>query len=274
MTGLIQYAAKATAAGASASYVGIITGGSHTIPSEVREQRGIGSHDPLGVAPGLIVPVGTVDFKVQNDTLISMAERTTGDLAEFGMIAGDTAWEATYTYCKATGLTLHIAAGEELTASLSWMAKLATESTGAHAMTATSESVMLWNAFGITGLTGLTINTLDINLTHRIIPDPTLETPSAAAKRVPKYLHDTGQDMIGFNLTLRAQGGADITADALATIASIVISFKNTDAPVKTLAVTLTNAWLAEKNDDFTPDAVATKGLNYLCEDISWTYGT
>ncbi len=58
MTGLIQYAALASSDGSSPSYVGIVTGGSHNIASEVREQRGIGSYKPFRFAPG-VVSVGS-----------------------------------------------------------------------------------------------------------------------------------------------------------------------------------------------------------------------
>ena len=270
MTGGIQYFGIAAADGTSPSYIGIITGGSHRIPSEVREQRGIGSHKAFGYVPGLLTPNGSVNFKVQNNLIIAKAIRTAGGaLTEFGVDCGDTSWGALYKNCLCNNLTLHAAAGEELTATFSWMAKTAAEESGAQTQTAATDNPFMWHDFAMTGLTGLTIVSIDISITHRLTQEAVLETPATDAKRFPKYVQDTGQDVISFTLSLRAQGGADITADALAKIASIVITF--TRAEGDTLALTLTDAWLSEKNDDFTPDALATKGLIYNCDDLAIT---
>ncbi len=268
MTGLIQYFALADADGSNPSYAGIITGGRHAIPSAVIEERGIGSYKPFQTTPGLLTPNGSVDFVVQNKLIIDKAIRTAGALSEFGVICGDTTWNALYKNCKCSSLSLRAAAGDGLLGSMAWMAKTAVEGSGAQTQTAADDIPLMWHTFTISGLTGLTITSFDATITHRLVQQPVLETPSEGVARFPKYVEDTGQDMGSLNLTLLAQGGADITADALAEIASIAIVFVGTS----TLTLTFSEIEYAEKNEDFTPNAMATKGVNLVFKDLTATY--
>ena len=268
MTGLIEFWGLAAADGSSPSYQGIITGGRHQIPSAVIEERGIGSYKPFQTTPGLLTPGGSVDFIVQDKTIIEKAVRTAGALTEFGVSCGDTAWDALYKNCLCSSLTLRCSQGDRLQGSFAWLAKTAVEGSGAQTQTAAADVPLLWNAFAITGLTGLTIESFEMTIRHNLEQRAVLETPSAGVKRFPKYVHDTGQDMVSLNLTLLAQGGSDITTDALAEIATITLAFTGTS----TLTLTLTGVEYAEKNDDFTPNAMATKGINLLCDDLAVTY--
>jgi hypothetical protein len=229
----------------------------------------VGSYKPYQTTPGLLTPNGTVDFIAQDATIISNAIRSDGALSEFGVSCGDTVWAVTHKYCKCSSLTLRGAAGDRLTGSFSWMSKQAVETSGAQTQTASVAIPLMWHAFTITGLTGLTIQSFEATITHNLVQQPVLETPSVGIKRFPKYVEDTGQDMVSLNLTLLAQNTAnDITADALAEIASIAIAFVGT----ATLTLTFSECEFAEKNDDFTPDAMATKGLNLVAKDLTATY--
>lgn len=271
-TGRVQHFGFAVA-GAAPTFVykGVITGGNHNLKSEPVPLVGIGSYKPFGTRPGLASGGGNVNFDVNADMkalLVSYGIRTAGVLPEVGIACGNTSLFVKHNYAMCTGWNLKGEAKGKLTGSFSWLTRNGAEATGAQTQTITAASpVFLWNEFAITGLTGLEIRSFDITVKHKVELSVVMGTPAAAAVRLADAFEDAGQEYTNLKMTLRQSAGTPHLplADALAAIASGVITFTS---GLLTCVVTLSNIWLDDKNEDFSPAAVANKGLSFQCEDV------
>jgi len=272
-TGRIQYFGFA-AAGANPTFVhkGIINGGNHNLKSEIVRLPGIGNYKDFGSRPGLASGGGNVNFDVNDDMkalLVSYGLRTAGALPEIGIDAGDTNWGAKHLYAMSTGWVLKAEAKGKLSGSFSWLTRNGSETTGAQTMSVTAATpVYMWYEFAMTGITGLSIRSIDIAVRHKVELDPLLSTPATNAVRLADAFADAGQEPVDFKMTLRQHPAGSHTPlmDVLAAIASVVVTFTS---GTKTCVVTLTNCWLNDKNEDFSPAAIANKGLNFQAEDIT-----
>lgn len=271
-TGRVEYFGFA-AAGATPTFVykGCITGGNHNLKREPIPLIGIGSYKPFGTRPGLASGAGNVNFDLNNDMkalLVSYGIRTAGVLPEVGIAAGSTTWGANHLYAMLTGWGLKGEAKGKATGSASWLTRKGAEVAGAQTQTITTASpVFIWSEFAITGITGLEIRSFDIAVRHKVELDPVMGTPAAGSVALADAFADSGQEYVDLKMTLRQQAGTPHLplADALAAIASVVITFTS---GVLTCVVTLSNVWLTEKNEDFSPAGVANKGISFQAEDV------
>lgn len=270
MTGRIQFCGFGAASDTPTyAYKGVVTGGNHSLDSELLEFSGIGSAIPLDSRPGLASGKGSVNFDINDDMKLLIKTyglRTAGALPHVALHCGDTIWSAKHLWAMCTGWTIHGEAPGKLVGTYSWITRKGAEAAGAQAMSLTAATPFyIFYEFAMTGITGVTLRSFDITARHNTELVPLLATPAAGAVRLADDIADGGQGMVDLRLALRENVAGSFTplADTNAKIASVVITYTS---GLKTCIITLTNVTLTSKAEDLVPARIATRGLTFQAE--------
>lgn len=232
--------------------------------SGVKEVFCIGKMGAFDTIPTLVIPDGRVGFIVPAADavdLFNLINDTAGVLTAFTALAGT----ISQTGCKASNLTINAALEDPLKASLSWMA------TGIGTGSAPALPTAV-EAFGCIKLVATAIGTtflattIDINIPCGL---KVIHAMNATGSRLPQFISE-GNKSVTFNAKLIDQPSvpADITAAALAKIATVTLAFTSTAA--KVLTITMTNCTPSEQSRNASKEDIVMHGINYTAETIGW----
>lgn len=230
--------------GGNLGVAGIITGGSHDIDLENEVIRGVGSAKVIQVRPGLIRPSGNIDFDLQNADLLLKAKRGANDvLPEFSIDAGTHTAGKVHKHCKCSDLSLDLAFKSKVSGSLSWLGLQA--ETGAHGShTPDAGLVYMWYEAVIDGLTAIKVRSISLRISHELDIEGAIRDRGDDKEREGDYVTE-GDQTIEANIKLFKPLDVDITADALAEIASATITLSRGDDDI---VITLTG--ITPKKDE------------------------
>lgn len=251
---------------AGAAIVVPATGGNLTIGSAVIPVHCVGQMAPYSSVTGPISASGRVDFIFQKDGLYTLAlENASHQLDTFDVTIG------TYkiTTCKMTNYTLNAAVEGIIKGSFSFSGLVF--STGA-SNPARPTAVTGFKAWTMVATNLGTFEAVSVDLTIDNNVKAIHYMGKTSPSRNPAYLAE-GFQTVKFNskLAVIPTLPADITANALAPIATPVFTFTDNTASPVTATITFTNALAEELSQDLDPEDLLRYGLSYTAESVAFT---
>jgi len=239
--------------------VGIITGGGARDVSELVDARGIGNHFSQNLRPAGLRPEGNCTVMVQLKRLLEQATRNAnGTLNSFDITYGDADQDGyTHKNCKLNSLRLSFRGGEPLMADVNWRA-LWFETGGTDTHTPPADGVLMFYEGTIAGLAGAPeFYGGEIMINNNVDWLFVIDSAMADKARRAKYLVE-GPAVATASFRLAEYYATDISADAIANIAAITVTF----AGDNTVVATLTNCKPEIKETPFTPQGTAEHVLS------------
>lgn len=232
--------------------------------SEVRHALAAGQHKSLDSWPGAVTVNGSVDWIISDgDQDVLNVINPAGDPATYPacVMISET---YKHTDAKMTSLKIDATVMEELKGSLSWEALAIDTDTNPGASTT---NAFVCSKLTVTNLGTWTPVSWSVNVDCGIKP---VHDMSATGVRLPAVLAE-GHQKITFNCKLSQEETipADMSAIALAQIASVTLEVEDTEAAPQALTITLTNVTPALSNKDMSPEDILMYGLDYEAEAIS-----
>lgn len=234
--------------------------------SGVKEVFAIGQMPPVDTIPTLVIPDGRVSFTPDATTLetvFDLIKDTAGVLTAFTAICGTNS----HTGCKASNLTINAALEDALKASLAWTALA--KGTGVAPALPSGLHVFKCIKLVAVGLgTTFLASTIDINIPNGL---KAIHSMNATGVRLPVYITE-GSQSITFNAKLidLPSVPADITAEALAKIATVTMAFETNETIPQVLTITMTNCTPSEQSISGSREDIVMHGISYTAESIGW----
>ena len=231
------------------------------VASAVRHALAAGQHKSLDSWPAEVTVGGSIPWIISDgDATILNVINPTGSplaMATMDIIMGT----HKYTGCKAKSLRIDATFGENLKGNLGFEGSAITTDTNPGAATT--------NAFKCTKLTVSGLGTWEpvswsVNVDLPIKP---VHAMTSTGARTPVVLTEGHQKItLNCKLTQEETVPADITAIALAQIATVTLAVEDTEGSPQSLTITLTNVTPAATNRDLSPEDLLFHGLDYEAE--------
>lgn len=233
-------------------------------PSAVRHALAAGNHKSLDSWAAETSTGGSVDWIISNgdQDVLNVINPTGSPLALPACEMIHSTFK--HTGCIVNSLKIDATVDDYLKGSLSWI--------GTAIDTDTNPGAATINSFKCTKITATGLGDWE-PVSWSIAVDVGL-TPvfamNATGSRLPVVLAQ-GHQKITMNckLTQAETVPADITATALAQIASVTLAVEDTQAAPESLTITLTNLTPAGTNKDMSPEDILMFGLDYEAETIA-----
>jgi len=267
-------------AGAGFSNIGNVQDGRMLEESEVREIRGIGSHNALSMRAGVVHVSGSCTSILKDSGFLSYAERDdNGRLAEISFRGGSVQSVSQgyniHKYCKIDTLSVEAAAGSEVIAAIDWKGKNYTpvSSVMPH-LSVGNERAYEWygvtmsgiGSSGLGGELGQSGNSLQpVQFQLRVENNTDWLPVMGNATRTADYIRE-GDQRISLALRVLIPPDTDISSSSLSVVNTVIIYLTN---GVSTVTLTLNNLLAGQQEKPLRSGDAMIHSLTYGVQSFS-----